>query len=146
MHVIFGVRSSLPDLKPTKTVVTRILATIPAARETPDRARGATAAQLSVKVEALCRRERSGSLQPKSRAKRETRGFESRRVHSPICGGDLYGGENAEIISPSNLTLSPPPRILKLTEGCTTFLMTPDIRGHLRYHQPDKPFGPVLES
>ncbi len=57
---------AFPILKPTKTVVTRILATIPAARETPDRARGATVAQLSVKVEALCRRERSGSLQPKS--------------------------------------------------------------------------------
>jgi hypothetical protein len=89
-----------------------------------------TVAQLSVKVEALCGRERSGSLQPKSRAKRETSGFESRRVHSPICGEDLYRGENAEIISPSNLTLFPPPRILKLTESCTTFLVTPDTRGH----------------
>src|ERR1035438_4052382 len=98
----FRVLSSLRDLKPTKTIVTRILATIPTARETPDRARGATVAQLSVKVEALGRRERSGSLQPKSRAKRETSGFESRRVHSPICEEDLSGGDNAEIICPSN--------------------------------------------
>ncbi len=103
-----------------------------------------TVAQLSVKVEALCRRERSGSLQPKSRAKRETSGFESRRVHSPICGEDLYRGENAEIISPSNLTLFPPPPILKLTESCTTFLMTPDSRGHLRYHQTNR--SPSIQS
>ena len=41
VHVIFRVLSSLPDLKPTNTIVTRILATIPVARETPDRARGA---------------------------------------------------------------------------------------------------------
>jgi hypothetical protein len=57
-------------------------------------------------------------------------GFESRRVHSPFCGEDLYRGENAEIISPGNLTLPPSPPILKLTESCTTFLMTPDTRGH----------------
>ena len=31
VQVIFGVLFSLPDLKPTKTIVTRILATIPAA-------------------------------------------------------------------------------------------------------------------
>jgi hypothetical protein len=49
VHVISGVPSSLPDLKSTKTIVTRILAT-PAARDTPDWARGVTAAQLSVKV------------------------------------------------------------------------------------------------
>jgi hypothetical protein len=27
------------------------------------------------------------------------------------------------------LTLFPPPRILELTESCTTFLMTPDLSG-----------------
>ncbi len=89
VHVIFRVLSSLPDLKPTKTIVTRILATIPAARETPDRARGATAAQLSVKA----------------------------RMRVRIPPGPFFHlwrrfirGENAEIISPSNLTLSPTPR------------------------------------
>jgi hypothetical protein len=71
------------------------------------------------------------AVQP-SRFETDQNYCESRRVHSPICGEDLYRGENAEIISPSNLTLVPPPRILKLTESCTTFLMTPDIRGHLR--------------
>ena len=50
VHVNFGVLSGLTDLKPTKTIVTRVLATIPAAREAADRARGATAAQLSVKA------------------------------------------------------------------------------------------------
>jgi hypothetical protein len=55
VHVIVGVRSSLPDLKSTKTVVTRILATILAARETPDRARGATGST------ALCQSADAGS-------------------------------------------------------------------------------------
>jgi hypothetical protein len=72
-------------------------------------------------------------------------GFESRRVHSPFCGEDLYRGENAEIISPGNLTLFPPPPILKLTESCTTFLMTPDIRGHLHYHQRHFRGGPPIK-
>ena len=40
----------LPDLKPTKNVVTYILATIPAPRETTIRARGAMGAQHSVQV------------------------------------------------------------------------------------------------
>jgi hypothetical protein len=43
------------DLKPTKTIVTRILASIPAARETPDRARGATGST------ALCQSADAGS-------------------------------------------------------------------------------------
>ena len=122
--------SSLPDLKPTKTVVTRILATIPAARETPDRARGANGST------ALCQSADAGSNPAGSIL--------------PSVEKIYTGGENAEIISPSNLTLFPPPPILKLTESCTTFLilMTPDIRGHLRYHQPDKPipFDPVPKS
>ncbi len=55
VHVIFGVLSSLPDLKPTQTVVTRILATIPAARETLDGARGAKGST------ALCQSADAGS-------------------------------------------------------------------------------------
>jgi hypothetical protein len=118
VQVIFGVRSSLPDLKPTKTVVTLILAATAAARETPDRARGATAAQLSVKARMRVR------IPP---------GPFSVLWRRPIPGRECRD------ISPSNLTLFPPPPILKLTESCTTFLMTPDIRGHFRYHQAGSP-------
>jgi hypothetical protein len=80
------------------------------ARDTLTRVRGATVAQLSVKARMRVR------LPP--------------GPFSHLWRRSIRG-ENAEIISPSNLTLPPPPPILKLTESCTTFLMTPDIRGHL---------------
>ena len=85
-----------------KEIADCALAIFSAIKETRLRARGATVARLSVKVQRsfASLRISARGLTPRKRLK-----FDSRRVHTPFSVEELFWGENAEIISPSNLTL-----------------------------------------